>query len=84
MAHAIDQTTGRAAVFVTGEPAWHRLGTVIEQATTKPGLDGKRAEISPKQTKPYPRNRLSAQGFEAFWSFRNQNCEDATLRNRFD
>ena len=34
MAHAIDQTTGRAAVFVTGEPAWHRLGTVIEQATT--------------------------------------------------
>jgi phage/plasmid-like protein (TIGR03299 family) len=34
MAHAIDQTTGRAAVFVVGEPAWHRLGTVIEQATT--------------------------------------------------
>lgn len=34
MAHAIDQTTGRAAVFVTGEPAWHKLGTVIEQATT--------------------------------------------------
>ena len=34
MAHEIDQTTGRAAVFVTGEPAWHRLGTVIEQATT--------------------------------------------------
>ena len=26
MAHAIDQTTGRAAVFVTGEPAWHQLG----------------------------------------------------------
>ena len=34
MAHAIDQTTGRAAVFVTGEPAWHRLGVVIENATT--------------------------------------------------
>jgi hypothetical protein len=34
VAHEIDQTTGRAAVFVTGEPAWHRLGTVIEQATT--------------------------------------------------
>jgi len=33
MAHAIDQTTGQAAVFVTGEPAWHRLGTVIESAT---------------------------------------------------
>jgi phage/plasmid-like protein (TIGR03299 family) len=34
MAHEIDQTTGSAAVFVTGEPAWHRLGTVIAQATT--------------------------------------------------
>ncbi len=34
MAHEIDQTTGQASVFVTGEPAWHRLGTVIEQATT--------------------------------------------------
>jgi phage/plasmid-like protein (TIGR03299 family) len=34
VAHEIDQTTGRAAVFVTGEPAWHRLGTVIELATT--------------------------------------------------
>ena len=34
MAHAIDQTTGRAAVFVVGEPAWHRLGVVIENATT--------------------------------------------------
>jgi phage/plasmid-like protein (TIGR03299 family) len=34
MAHEIDQTTGRAAVFVTGQPAWHQLGTVIEQATT--------------------------------------------------
>jgi phage/plasmid-like protein (TIGR03299 family) len=34
MAHAIDQTTGRAAVFVVGEPAWHRLGVVIERATT--------------------------------------------------
>ena len=34
MAHAIDQSTGNAAVFVTGEPAWHRLGRVIESATT--------------------------------------------------
>jgi phage/plasmid-like protein (TIGR03299 family) len=34
VAHEIDQTTDRAAVFVTGEPAWHRLGTVIENATT--------------------------------------------------
>lgn len=34
MAHEIDQTTGTAAVFVTGEPAWHKLGTVIEQAAT--------------------------------------------------
>jgi phage/plasmid-like protein (TIGR03299 family) len=34
MAHEIDQTTGKAAVFVTGEPAWHRLGTVIREAAT--------------------------------------------------
>ena len=34
MAHEIDMTTGSAAVFVTGEPAWHRLGTVIQEATT--------------------------------------------------
>ncbi len=34
MAHEIDITTGAAAVFVTGEPAWHRLGKVIESATT--------------------------------------------------
>jgi phage/plasmid-like protein (TIGR03299 family) len=32
MAHEIDMSTGKAAVFVTGEPAWHRLGTVIDQA----------------------------------------------------
>lgn len=32
MAHAIDLSTGQAAVFVTGKPAWHRLGRVIEQA----------------------------------------------------
>jgi hypothetical protein len=30
VAHEIDQTMGRAAVFVIGEPAWHRLGTMIE------------------------------------------------------
>jgi phage/plasmid-like protein (TIGR03299 family) len=34
VAHEIDMTTGSAAVFVTGEPAWHRLGTVIEQAAS--------------------------------------------------
>jgi phage/plasmid-like protein (TIGR03299 family) len=34
MAHEIDTTTGTAAVFVTGEPAWHRLGKVIESAAT--------------------------------------------------
>lgn len=34
MAHAIDMTTGKAAVFVTGEPAWHKLGKVIESAAT--------------------------------------------------
>lgn len=33
MAHEIDQSTGKPAVFVTGEPAWHRLGTVIKSAT---------------------------------------------------
>jgi phage/plasmid-like protein (TIGR03299 family) len=32
MAHAIDQTTGKAAIFVTGEPAWHKLGVVISKA----------------------------------------------------
>jgi phage/plasmid-like protein (TIGR03299 family) len=32
MSHEIDLSTGRPAVFVTGEPAWHRLGTVISQA----------------------------------------------------
>jgi len=34
MPHEIDTTTGRAAVFVTGQPAWHGLGTVIESAAT--------------------------------------------------
>src|SRR3712207_1989625 len=34
MAHEIDTTTGAAAVFVTGTPAWHRLGKVIENAAT--------------------------------------------------
>jgi hypothetical protein len=32
MPHQIDQTTGRAAIFLTGGPAWHRLGTVVNQA----------------------------------------------------
>lgn len=34
MAHEIDMTTGKAAVFVTGEPPWHRLGTVVKEAVT--------------------------------------------------
>jgi phage/plasmid-like protein (TIGR03299 family) len=34
MAHEIDTTTGQAAVFVTGEPAWHKLGKVVSQAQT--------------------------------------------------
>src|SRR5262249_22584665 len=34
MAHEIDITTGTAAVFVTGTPAWHRLGRVIAEAAT--------------------------------------------------
>lgn len=34
MAHEIDQTTGRAAVFVTGQAAWHKLGSVVSTAQT--------------------------------------------------
>jgi len=34
MAHEIDTTTGRAAVFVTGEPAWHKLGINVSTAQT--------------------------------------------------
>jgi phage/plasmid-like protein (TIGR03299 family) len=34
MAHEIDLTTGRAAAFYAGEPAWHRLGTVVKDART--------------------------------------------------
>lgn len=34
MAHEIDMSTGRAAVFVTGEPAWHRLGVNVAAAQT--------------------------------------------------
>lgn len=34
MSHEIDQTTGRAACFVAGEPAWHRLGTVVRDCQT--------------------------------------------------
>jgi len=34
MPHEIDSTTGRPAVFVTGEPAWHKLGKVIQSAAT--------------------------------------------------
>lgn len=34
MAHEIDFSTGKAAIFVTGEAAWHRLGTVVAEAQT--------------------------------------------------
>jgi len=34
MAHEIDISAGRPAVFVAGQPAWHRLGKVIDAATT--------------------------------------------------
>jgi len=34
MPHDIDMTTGKAAIFVTGQPAWHGLGTVIDKAAT--------------------------------------------------
>lgn len=34
MAHMIDTTTGQAAVFVSGQPAWHRLGKVVKEAQT--------------------------------------------------
>jgi phage/plasmid-like protein (TIGR03299 family) len=32
--HQIDETTGRAAIMVTGQAPWHKLGTVVEQAQT--------------------------------------------------
>ena len=55
-------------------------------APVKPGLDGKRAEISPKQTKPYPRNRLSAQSrdLKRFGRFVIKIVKMPRLRNRFD
>lgn len=34
MAHEIDLSTGRAAAFFAGEPAWHRLGTVVADCQT--------------------------------------------------
>src|SRR5262249_26037396 len=34
MPHAIDRSTGRAAVFVTRQPAWHGLGAVVQEAPT--------------------------------------------------
>jgi hypothetical protein len=36
MAHLIDQSRGenRAACFVAGEPAWHKLGKVVSEAQT--------------------------------------------------
>lgn len=34
MAHEIDTTTGRPAVFTTGTPAWHRLGVTVTDAQT--------------------------------------------------
>jgi phage/plasmid-like protein (TIGR03299 family) len=34
MAHEIDTTTGRAAVFTVGTPPWHRLGVTVADAQT--------------------------------------------------
>jgi phage/plasmid-like protein (TIGR03299 family) len=34
MAHLIDETTSRAAVFVVGDVPWHGLGKVLEKAVT--------------------------------------------------
>lgn len=34
MAHAIDFSTGSAAIALAGQSAWHRLGTVVEDAMT--------------------------------------------------
>ena len=34
MAHEIDTTTGKAAVFTTGTPPWHGLGQNVQQAVT--------------------------------------------------
>ena len=34
MPHEIDETTGRAAIFTTGQPAWHGLGQTVEEAQT--------------------------------------------------
>ncbi len=34
MSHEIDMSTGQAAVFVSGQPAWHQLGTVVAEAVT--------------------------------------------------
>ena len=37
MSHELDISTGQPAVFVTGKPAWHRLGTVVANALTSSG-----------------------------------------------
>jgi len=34
MSHEIDFSLGRAAVFTTGKPAWHGLGTTVAEAQT--------------------------------------------------
>jgi len=34
MAHEIDQSTSRAAVFTVGQPPWHRLGVTVSEAQT--------------------------------------------------
>lgn len=34
MAHEIDLSTGKPAVFTTGTPAWHRLGVTVADAQT--------------------------------------------------
>ena len=34
MAHEIDFSTGKPAVFTVGTPPWHRLGTTVADAQT--------------------------------------------------
>ena len=34
MSHELDISTGQPAVFVTGTPAWHKLGQVVANAVT--------------------------------------------------
>jgi phage/plasmid-like protein (TIGR03299 family) len=70
MAHEIDLTTGKAAVFVTGEPAWHQLGRVIENAATSAeaiGLAGLDWRVEQWPVRAFdPDNNATEAGIPAF------------------